>query len=108
MVADLARDLADGAITRSRTSDQLMRQSAADERASALAADHVAMCRREQICQTRALTSLPTRSLRRGSRAIRLEDPADVEKGIADAFAHHGPVLVDAVVARSDVLYRRP
>jgi hypothetical protein len=61
-----------------------------------------------KFCQTRALTSLPTRSLRRGSRAIRLEDPADVEKGIADAFAHHGPVLVDAVVARSDVLYRRP
>jgi hypothetical protein len=35
MVADLARDLADGAITLSRTSEQLMGQSAADERASA-------------------------------------------------------------------------
>ena len=34
-------------------------------------------------------------------RGIRLEDPADVEKGIAAALAHDGPVLVDAVVSRT-------
>jgi len=35
-----------------------------------------------------------------GVRGIRLEDPADVDKGIASALAHDGPVLVDAVVSR--------
>jgi pyruvate dehydrogenase (quinone) len=35
-----------------------------------------------------------------GVRGIRLEDPGDVEKGIADALARDGPVLVDAVVSR--------
>src|ERR1700730_9818307 len=35
-----------------------------------------------------------------GVRGIRLEDPADVDKGIAAALAHDGPVLVDAVVSR--------
>ena len=35
-----------------------------------------------------------------GIRGIRLEDPAEVEEGIAAALAHDGPVLVDAVVAR--------
>jgi pyruvate dehydrogenase (quinone) len=35
-----------------------------------------------------------------GVRGIRLEDPAEVESGIADALAHEGPVLVDAVVSR--------
>jgi pyruvate dehydrogenase (quinone) len=35
-----------------------------------------------------------------GVRGIRLEDPGDVESGIAEALAHHGPVLVDAVVSR--------
>jgi len=35
-----------------------------------------------------------------GVRGIRLEDPGDVEKGIADALAHDGPVLIDAVVSR--------
>ena len=35
-----------------------------------------------------------------GVRGIRLETPADVDKGIADALAHDGPVLVDAVVSR--------
>jgi pyruvate dehydrogenase (quinone) len=38
-----------------------------------------------------------------GVRGIRLEDPADVESGIAAALAHDGPVLVDAVVARSEL-----
>jgi pyruvate dehydrogenase (quinone) len=33
-------------------------------------------------------------------RGIRIEDPADVDKGIAAALAHDGPVLVDAVVSR--------
>jgi pyruvate dehydrogenase (quinone) len=35
-----------------------------------------------------------------GVRGIRLEDPGDVESGMADALAHNGPVLVDAVVSR--------
>jgi pyruvate dehydrogenase (quinone) len=35
-----------------------------------------------------------------GVRGIRIEDPADVDKGIAAALAHDGPVLVDAVVSR--------
>jgi pyruvate dehydrogenase (quinone) len=36
-----------------------------------------------------------------GVREIRLEDPADVDKGIAAALAHNGPVLIDAVVSRT-------
>jgi pyruvate dehydrogenase (quinone) len=36
-----------------------------------------------------------------GVRGIRLEDPEDVDKGITDALAHDGPVLVDAVVSRT-------
>jgi pyruvate dehydrogenase (quinone) len=35
-----------------------------------------------------------------GVRGIRLEDPGDVESGIAAALAHDGPVLVDAVVSK--------
>ena len=35
-----------------------------------------------------------------GVRGIRLEDPSEVESGIADAFAHDGPVLIEAVVSR--------
>ena len=38
-----------------------------------------------------------------GVRGIRLEDPADVEDGIAAALAHDGPVLVDAVVSRTEL-----
>ncbi|MEJ1976690.1 MAG: thiamine pyrophosphate-dependent enzyme [Acetobacteraceae bacterium] len=38
-----------------------------------------------------------------GVRGIRLEDPADVESGIAAAFAHKGPVLIDAVVGRMEL-----
>ena len=38
-----------------------------------------------------------------GIREIRLEDPADVEAGIAAALAHDGPVLVDAVVNRTEL-----
>jgi pyruvate dehydrogenase (quinone) len=38
-----------------------------------------------------------------GVHGIRLEDPADVEAGIAAALAHDGPVLIDAVVARSEL-----
>jgi pyruvate dehydrogenase (quinone) len=38
-----------------------------------------------------------------GMRGIRLEDPAEVDDGIADAFAHDGPVLVDAVVNRTEL-----
>jgi len=38
-----------------------------------------------------------------GIRGIRLEDPADVESGIAAAFAHDGPVLIDAVVHRTEL-----
>jgi pyruvate dehydrogenase (quinone) len=38
-----------------------------------------------------------------GIKGIRLEDPGDVEDGIAEALAHPGPVLVDAVVARTEL-----
>jgi pyruvate dehydrogenase (quinone) len=38
-----------------------------------------------------------------GIRGIRLEDPGDVESGIAAALAHDGPVLVDAVVSRTEL-----
>jgi pyruvate dehydrogenase (quinone) len=38
-----------------------------------------------------------------GVRGIRLEDPADVDAGIAAALAHDGPVLVDAVVNRMEL-----
>ncbi len=42
-----------------------------------------------------------------GIRGIRLEDPAEVDGGIAAAFAHDGPVLVDAVVAAPNSRCRR-
>jgi pyruvate dehydrogenase (quinone) len=35
-----------------------------------------------------------------GVRGIRLETPVEVDGGIAEALAHDGPVLVDAVVSR--------
>ena len=38
-----------------------------------------------------------------GVRGIRLEDPAEVDAGIAAAIAHDGPVLVDAVVNRTEL-----
>ncbi len=38
-----------------------------------------------------------------GVHGIRLEDPAEVDAGIAAAFAHEGPVLVDAVVNRTEL-----
>ena len=38
-----------------------------------------------------------------GIRGIRLQDPADVRDGIAAAFAHDGPVVVDAVVNRTEL-----
>jgi pyruvate dehydrogenase (quinone) len=38
-----------------------------------------------------------------GIRGIRLEDAGDVEPGLRDAFAHNGPVLVDAVVNRQEL-----
>src|SRR5438876_4850937 len=38
-----------------------------------------------------------------GIRGIRLEDAAEVGDGIAAALAHDGPVLVDAVVNRSEL-----
>src|SRR6516165_11707398 len=39
-----------------------------------------------------------------GIRGIRVEDAAQVEHGIADALAHNGPVLVDAVVNRTELV----
>jgi pyruvate dehydrogenase (quinone) len=39
-----------------------------------------------------------------GIRGIRLEDPGEVGEGIAAAFAHDGPVLVDAVVNRTELV----
>jgi pyruvate dehydrogenase (quinone) len=38
-----------------------------------------------------------------GIRGIRLEDPGEVEDGIAAALAHDGPVLIDAVVNRTEL-----
>jgi pyruvate dehydrogenase (quinone) len=38
-----------------------------------------------------------------GVRGIRIEDPGEVESGVAAALAHDGPVLVDAVVNRSEL-----
>ena len=38
-----------------------------------------------------------------GVRGIRLEDPGEVEAGITAALAHDGPVLVDAVVSRTEL-----
>jgi pyruvate dehydrogenase (quinone) len=38
-----------------------------------------------------------------GIYGVRLEDPADVEPGIAAALAHYGPVLIDAVVSRTEL-----
>jgi pyruvate dehydrogenase (quinone) len=38
-----------------------------------------------------------------GVRGIRLEDPGEVDDGIAAALAHDGPVLVDAVVNRTEL-----
>ena len=38
-----------------------------------------------------------------GIRGIRLEDPAKVNEGIAAALAHDGPLLVDAVVNRTEL-----
>jgi pyruvate dehydrogenase (quinone) len=38
-----------------------------------------------------------------GVRGIRIEDPAKVNEGIAAALAHDGPVLVDAVVSRTEL-----
>jgi pyruvate dehydrogenase (quinone) len=41
-----------------------------------------------------------------GIRGIRIEDAAQVEDGIAAALAHDGPVLVDAVVNRTELAMR--
>jgi len=38
-----------------------------------------------------------------GIRGVRLEDASHVEEGIAAAMAHEGPVLVDAVVNRTEL-----
>ena len=38
-----------------------------------------------------------------GIRGIRLEDPAEVEEGVAAALSHDGPVVIDAVVARTEL-----
>jgi pyruvate dehydrogenase (quinone) len=39
-----------------------------------------------------------------GIRGIRIEDPAEVSEGIAAALRHDGPVLVDAVVNRMELV----
>lgn len=38
-----------------------------------------------------------------GVRGIRLERPSEVDAGIAAAFAHDGPVLIDALVNRTEL-----
>ena len=37
-----------------------------------------------------------------GIKGMRIEDPADVEGRLAEALAHPGPVVVDAVVSRNE------
>jgi len=39
-----------------------------------------------------------------GIHGIRIEDPGDVERAIGDALSHDGPVLVDAVVNRQELV----
>ena len=39
-----------------------------------------------------------------GIKGIRIDDPADVETKLAEALAHPGPVLVDAVVNRTELV----
>ena len=38
-----------------------------------------------------------------GIKGIRIDDPAKLEAGIAEAFAHPGPVVIDAVVERMEM-----
>ena len=38
-----------------------------------------------------------------GIKGIRIERVADLEKGVADALAHDGPVVIDAVVERMEL-----
>ncbi|CDM62562.1 MULTISPECIES: ubiquinone-dependent pyruvate dehydrogenase [Rhizobium] len=38
-----------------------------------------------------------------GIKGIRVEDPGDVEAAVREALAHDGPVLIDAVVARTEL-----
>jgi pyruvate dehydrogenase (quinone) len=49
----------------------------------------------------RASTAAMAESI--GIRGIRLEDPAQVDDGIASAFSYDGPVLIDAAVNRSEL-----
>jgi pyruvate dehydrogenase (quinone) len=39
-----------------------------------------------------------------GIRGLRLEDPGEVAEGIATGLAHDGPVLIDAVVNRTELV----
>ena len=39
-----------------------------------------------------------------GIKGVRIEDPAEVDAGIAAALAHDGPVLIDAVVNRTELV----
>jgi pyruvate dehydrogenase (quinone) len=39
-----------------------------------------------------------------GMRGVRIEEPAEINDGIAAALAHDGPVLIDAVVNRSELV----
>lgn len=38
-----------------------------------------------------------------GIKGVRIEDPAEVEAKLAEAFAHPGPVVIDAVVNRQEL-----
>jgi pyruvate dehydrogenase (quinone) len=39
-----------------------------------------------------------------GIRGIRVEKPGDLRDGLAEAFAHDGPALVDVVSARQELI----
>jgi pyruvate dehydrogenase (quinone) len=38
-----------------------------------------------------------------GIKGVRIEDPAEVQEKLAEALAHPGPVLIDAVVNRMEL-----
>ena len=43
-----------------------------------------------------------------GIKGVRIEDPAEVEARLGEAFAHPGPAIIDAVVSRTVSQCARP
>jgi pyruvate dehydrogenase (quinone) len=42
-----------------------------------------------------------------GIKGVRIEDPDEVQEKLAEALAHPGPVLIDAVVNHMELAMRR-